>query len=96
MQVEETDKILEDSHSKIEWVSDCCLAPSEQFSATDTSWQEQVTIQWDDDVWFVLDQHALLDFCTASSLKQHSVSWHDTPLRHIILIPSQPAFALTH
>jgi hypothetical protein len=40
-----------------EWVSDCCLTPTQEFSAI--SWQEQVNFQWDDDeVRFVLDQHA--------------------------------------
>ena len=39
------------------WVSDCCLSPTQQFSAI--SWQEPVIFQWDDDkVRFVLDQHA--------------------------------------
>jgi hypothetical protein len=39
------------------------------FSAT--SWREQVNFQCDDDdVRFVLDQYALLDFYNARSLKQ--------------------------
>jgi hypothetical protein len=47
--------------------------------------------QWDDeDVHFVLDQHALLDFNSASSLKQQSAGRHVAPFGHIILIPSQP------
>jgi predicted alpha/beta hydrolase len=49
----------------------------------------------DDDVRFVLDQHAELDFYSASSLKQQSASRHVAPLGHIILIPSQPVFALS-
>ena len=58
--------------------------------------QEQVNFQWDDDeVRFVLDQHAYLDFYSASSLKQQSADRHVAPLRHIILIPSQPVFALS-
>jgi hypothetical protein len=45
--------------------------------------QEQVNFQWDDDeVCFVLDQHAELDFYSASSLKQQSAGRHDAPLRH--------------
>jgi hypothetical protein len=48
-----------------------------------------------DDVHFVLDQHAELDLYSASSLKQQSVDRHVTSLRHILLIPSQPFFALT-
>ena len=60
------------------------------------SWQEQVNFQWDDDkVCFVLDQHALLDFYSASSLKQQSMDRHVTPLWHIILIPNQPVFVLS-
>jgi hypothetical protein len=60
------------------------------------SWQEQINFQWDDDeVRFVLDQHAELDFHSASSLKQQSMGRHVTPLWHIILIPSQPVFAFT-
>jgi hypothetical protein len=51
----------------------------------------QVNCQWDDDdeVHFVLDQHAYLDFYSDSSLKQQFANRHVTPLRHIILIPSQ-------
>jgi hypothetical protein len=37
----------------------------------------------------------IFDFYSSSSLKQQSVGRHDTPLRHIILIHSQPVFALT-
>jgi hypothetical protein len=44
---------------------------------------------------FVLDQYAELDFYSASSLKQQSVGRHVAPLGHIILIPSQPGFALS-
>ena len=58
--------------------------------------REEVNVQWDDDeVCFVLDQHAELDFYTVSSLKQQSSDRHVAPLGHIILIPSQPDFALT-
>jgi hypothetical protein len=45
-----------------------------------------------DDVCFVLDQHAELNFYNASSLKQLSAGRHVAPLGHIILIPSQPVF----
>ena len=52
--------------------------------------------QWDDDeVRFVLDQHAELDFYSASSLTQQSAGRHVAPLGHIILILSQPVFALS-
>jgi hypothetical protein len=41
---------------------------SSNFSAI--SWREQVNFQWDDDEFrFVLDQHAALDFYSASPLK---------------------------
>ena len=40
-----------------EGLSDCCLMPTQQFSAM--SWQEQVNFKRDDDeVRFLLDQHA--------------------------------------
>ena len=78
----------------LEWASDCCLAPIQQFSSI--SWREQVNFQWDDhEVRFVLDQHAELDFCSASSLKQQSAGRHGAPLGHIILIPNQAVFALS-
>ena len=60
------------------------------------SWREQVNFQWDnDEINFVLDQHAELDFTSASSLKQQSADRHVAPLGHIILITSQPVFAHT-
>ena len=43
-------------------------------------------------IWWV---HAKLDFYTSSSLIQKSTSRHVISLGHIILIPSQPVFALT-
>ena len=46
-------------------------------------------------IWFVLDQHAKLDFYSASSLKQQSADRLVAPLGHIILIPRQPVFALS-
>jgi hypothetical protein len=56
----------------------------------------KVNFQWDDDeVHFVLDQHTELNFYCASSLKQQSAGRHVAPLGHIILILSQPVFALS-
>jgi len=49
----------------------------------------------DDEVRLVLDQHAELDFYSVRSLKQQSAGRHVFPLGHIILIPSQPVFALS-
>ena len=58
--------------------------------------REQVNFLRDDDeVRFVLDQHAELDFYNASSLKQQSADRDVAPLEHIILIPSKPVFALS-
>ena len=58
-------------------------------------WREHVLFQWtDDDVRFVLDQHAKLDFYRASSLQQLSADRYFAPPGHIILIPSQPVFDL--
>jgi hypothetical protein len=45
-----------------------------------------------DDVRFVLDQHAQLDFVSASSLKQQSAGRHVAPYGHIILIPRNKLF----
>ena len=71
-----------------------CQFQFSNFSAI--SQREQVNYQWDDDeVRFVLDQHAELDFYSASSLKQQSAGRYVAPLGHIILIPSQPVFALS-
>ena len=60
------------------------------------SWRRQATSRWDDDdVHFLLDQHAYLDFYCASSLKQQSADRHVAPLGHIFLILTQAVFALT-
>jgi hypothetical protein len=77
-----------------EWVSDYCLTPTQQFFSyimTRISY-----FQWNyDEVHFVLDQHAELDFYSASSLKQQSTGRRVAPLGHIILISSQQIFALS-
>jgi hypothetical protein len=79
--------------SESEWVI-VVQCQFSNFSAI--SLQDQVNFQWDDDeVHFVLDQHAELDFYSASSLKQQFADRHVPPLGHIILIPSQPVFALS-
>jgi hypothetical protein len=50
--------------------------------------------QWDEDeVRFVLDQYANLDFYSASSLKQQSVDRYVAPIGHIVFIPSLPVLA---
>ena len=90
-------QIISSENCQLAWnhiVSVCCLTPFSNFSAI--SWREQVNFRWDDDeVRFDLDQHAELDFYSASSLKQQSAGRHVAPLGHIILIPSQPVFALS-
>jgi hypothetical protein len=69
--------------SKSAWV--IALRQLSNFSAI--SWWEQVNFQWDDDEdRFVLNQHAELDFYSASSLKQQSAGRHVAPLGHIILL----------
>ena len=58
--------------------------------------QSLLTFWWDDnDVRFILDQQAELDFYSSSSLKQQSTGRHVSPLWHIILFPCQPVFAIT-
>ena len=64
-----------------------------KFSAI--SWQEQVIFRGDDEVSFVLNQHALFNVYSANSLKQQSADRHVALLGHIILIPSQPVYALS-
>jgi hypothetical protein len=68
-----------------------------QLSDTSAIWQwEQAIFQLDrSEARYVLEQQALLDFHNASSPKQQSAGRHVTPLGHIILIPSQPVFALS-
>ena len=76
------------------WVGDCCLTPIQHFFTYIMA--RQVSFQWDDnEVRFVLDQQAELDFYSASSPKQQSTGRNVAPLWHIILIPSQPVFALS-
>ena len=78
----------------IDWLSEWLL-----FNANSAIFQlyygeNKLIIKWDDDVVrFVLDQYAELDLYSASSLKQQCR--HVAPPGHIIMIPSQPVFALT-
>ena len=55
------------------------------------SWREQV----DDEAHFVLDQHARFNLYSVSSLKQQSADRYIAQLGLIILILSQPVFALS-
>jgi hypothetical protein len=68
-----------------EWV----LFNTKHINFSAISWWEQVIFQWDDDdeVHFVLDQHAELDFISASSLKQQSADLTErfyVKLRHVV------------
>ena len=57
------------------------------------AWREQDNFQWDyNEVRFV---HAELELHSTSSVKQQSADKHAAPHGHIILIPSQPDFALS-
>ena len=72
-----------------EWVSEWVLLNAKSAIFQLYHGQNKLIFQWDDDkVRFVLNQHAKLDFYSASSLKQQSVDRRLTPLGHIFLIPS--------
>ena len=58
------------------WVSDCWLTASEYILFA-TWWLEQASVWWDDDTCFVPSKHALLEYYSAISLKQHSTGRHD-------------------
>jgi hypothetical protein len=88
-------------------VSDWVSVVNRRFSHFPSiSWRE-VNFQWDDDeVRFVLEQHAELvhffhnhqdelDVYSASSLKQQTAGGHVAPLWQIILILSLPVFTLS-
>ena len=78
------------------WVSEWVLLNANSANSQLYHGEEQVNFQWDDDeVHFILDQHAELDFYSARPLKQQSAGRHVAQLGHIILIPSQPVFALS-
>jgi hypothetical protein len=66
----------------------CCTVVVKKFAEVIAQYHRYFTIK-------LLVQHAELDFHSASSLKQQSADTHVAPLGHIILIPSQPVFALT-
>jgi len=52
-------------------------------------------MRYDNDVQLVLDQHAQMNFYSASSLRQQSDGKLVASLRHIILIQSKQVFALS-
>ena len=73
------------------WVSDYCLMSNEQFSSYIMTRISYITMRW---CWCPLGTRStrLVEFCSASSLKQEYASRHAAPLGHNILIPSQPFF----
>jgi hypothetical protein len=72
------------------------LCQLSNFSATCISWREQVNFKWDDDeVCFVVDQHGYLDFIMLAHWNNSTQIDIVALLWHIILIPSQPVFALS-
>ena len=84
-------EILYFDNNLSEWVI-IVLTPTQQFFSYIMA---RTSFWWVDDVRFVLYQHAELDIYSASSLKQQSAGKHVAPLGHIILITSQPVFALS-
>ena len=63
---------------------------------TVVTYERTTYIRWNDNtIRLVLDQHAKLNFYSASSLKHQWTGRHVVPLGHVILILSQPVFALT-
>ena len=48
----------------------------------------------DGEIYFVLDQHAELNFYSVSSLKQQFAGRHVAPLGHIILVSSHQSLLL--
>ena len=72
-------------------MSDCCLTPTEQFFSYIMAF---FSMRW----WWgpvSTGPTCLLGIYSASSLKQQSADRHVVPVRHIILISSQPVFALS-
>jgi hypothetical protein len=82
------------------WEHSNIMVRTQQYLGENTaiSWREEVTYGWDDDICFVLATPTHLPgvlYCyICSSLKQ-SAGRHVAPFGHIILIPSQPACALS-
>ena len=78
-----------------EWVSDCCLTPIQKFSSYIMARISSFSMIW----WWgplcTRPTRLVWLFYSASSLKQQSAYRHVTPLGYIILIPSQPVFALS-
>jgi hypothetical protein len=87
----DTDRINWDTSENVvsEWYF---LMPNEQFFSCIMA---RTFFDESNYVCFVLDQHTLLDFPSASSLKEQAVGWYVVSLWHINLILSQPVMSLT-
>ena len=83
-------------NNSYDWMSDCCLMPTQQFFSYIMA-RTSSNFQWDDDVNFILDQHASLDFYNASSLKQQSAEFYQITARtHDLPYSSQARWPLHH
>ena len=78
----------------VKWVSEWLFFSTKWAMYSAISWREQVTFQWDNDVFrSVLGRQTReVDFKSVSSLKQQSTCRLVVPLGHSILIPSQLFF----
>ena len=78
----------------VKWVSEWLFFNAKWAMFSAISWREQVTFQWDNDVFrSVLGRQTReVDFKSVSSLKQQSTGRLVVPLGHSILIPSQLFF----
>ena len=74
-------------------MSDCCFTTNEQLSSYNIVKQVAYHDDDDDNICFLLGQHADLDFYSSSSLKKQPTGRHVALLWHMIL--SQPVFVLT-
>jgi hypothetical protein len=87
---------LEDdfSFNHVKWVSEWLFFSAKWAMFSAISWREQVTFQWDNDVFrSVLGRQTReVEFNSVSSLKQQSTDRLVVPLGHSILIPSQLFF----
>jgi hypothetical protein len=94
-----SDQIIQDQTQLfyfVNIVSVCLLFNAKRAIFVAISWREQCTVRWlNDDTLNVLDQHAYLDFYSVGTPKLQSAGGYVAPFGHIILISSQPVFALT-
>ena len=75
----------------------CCFTLTDQLYFLAISWREQAIFQWnDDDIHFVLDQNANLDFYIVLALENETTlcEWTCCSIRNIIRFLRQPVFAL--